>query len=112
MSDYSHPPFFFFFFFSLLLSFYNVTSSYYLFPPFSPYPVFAIGVGASLLILGLVFVNARGLTNPHIFLNIGLPLGGIAVMTASMFSFAEGNTFLVSQRSPVDGSKRYILIYE
>jgi succinate-acetate transporter protein len=52
-----------------------------------------------LLTLGLVFVNARGLQNPQIFLNIGLPLGGIAVMTASMFSFAEGNTFLVRPAS-------------
>jgi succinate-acetate transporter protein len=48
------------------------------------------------MILGLVAVGARGLTNPQIFLNIGLPLGGIGVMTAAMFAFAEGNTFLVS----------------
>lgn len=61
----------------------------------SPFPVFAIGVGASLMVLGLIFNEVRGLTNPHIFLNIGLPLGGFAVMTSAMFSFAEGNTFLV-----------------
>lgn len=37
----------------------------------NPFPLFAIGIGASLLILGLVFVEVRGLRNPQIFLNIG-----------------------------------------
>jgi succinate-acetate transporter protein len=69
----------------------------------SPYPLFAIGVGASLLTLGLVFVNARGLANPQIFLNVGLPLGGVGVLTASMFSFAEGNTFLATAAGTLGG---------
>ncbi|PWN92782.1 hypothetical protein FA10DRAFT_235938 [Acaromyces ingoldii] len=69
----------------------------------NPYPVFAIGIGASLLTLGLVFVEARGLQNPQILLNIGLPLGGIGVMTAAMFSFAEGNTFLATAAGTLAG---------
>ncbi|PWN43946.1 hypothetical protein IE81DRAFT_321862 [Ceraceosorus guamensis] len=60
----------------------------------NPFPLFAIGIGASLLILGLVFVGHRGLTSPHIGLNVGLPLGGIGLLTAMVFAFAEGNTFL------------------
>lgn len=69
----------------------------------NPFPVFAIGVGASLLVLGLVLVEVRGLQNPQIYLNVGLPLGGIAVMTASMFSFAEGNTFLATAAGTLAG---------
>ncbi|UZJ55398.1 hypothetical protein CBS101457_004718 [Exobasidium rhododendri] len=69
----------------------------------NPFLVFAIGIGASLLTLGLIFVNARGLQNPQIFLNVGLPLGGIAVMTASMFSFALGNTFLATSAGTLGG---------
>lgn len=69
----------------------------------SPFPVFAIGVGASLLMLGLLFVEVRGLQNTQIYLNVGLPLGGFAVMTASMFSFAEGNTFLATAAGTLAG---------
>lgn len=69
----------------------------------NPFPVFAIGIGASLLTLGCVFVEARGLQNPQILLNVGLPLGGIGVMTAAMFSFAEGNTFLATAAGTLGG---------
>lgn len=56
-----------------------------------------------MLILGLIFVEVRGLQNPQIYLNVGLPLGGVAVMTASMFSFAEGNTFLATAAGTLAG---------
>jgi len=87
----------------------------------NPFPLFAIGIGASLLILGLVFVEARGLRNPQIFLNIGaspgaacphsadrppragLPLGGVGVLTAMVFSFVEGNTFLTTAAGSLGG---------
>lgn len=60
----------------------------------SPFPLAAIGIGATLLILGLLLIGHRGLTQLNIFYNIGLPLGGIGVLTASMFAFACGDTFV------------------
>ncbi|UZJ53631.1 hypothetical protein CBS101457_002951 [Exobasidium rhododendri] len=69
----------------------------------NPYPLFAIGIGASVIMLGLIFLNARGLQNPQVFLNVGLPMGGFAAMTAAMFAFAEGNTFLATTAGTLAG---------
>jgi hypothetical protein len=55
------------------------------------------------LILGLIWVEVRGIQNPQIYLNIALPLGGFGVMTASMFAFAEGNTFLATAAGSLAG---------
>jgi len=60
----------------------------------SPFPLAAIGIGATLLIFGLLLVEVRGLKQLNIFYNIGLPLGGIGVLVASMFSFSVGDTFV------------------
>ncbi|PWN47435.1 hypothetical protein IE53DRAFT_250873 [Violaceomyces palustris] len=62
----------------------------------NPYPMFAVGIGASLIILGFGLIEIRGITNPTVFYAIALPLGGLGVLTSAMFAFAEGSTFLAT----------------
>lgn len=62
----------------------------------NPFPLLSIATGASLLFLGALLVQVRGITNPAIYLVIALPLGMVGNFVACMFSFAEGNTFMAT----------------
>lgn len=67
------------------------------------YPLIALGIGATLLVFGFVQIGHRGLSQQNIVMNMGLPYGGIAVVTAGMFAFAEGNTFIATAGMTLGG---------
>lgn len=56
-----------------------------------------------MLILGCILCGLRDLTGLQIYLNIGLPLGGLGLITACMFAFVEGNTFLATAAGTFGG---------
>lgn len=62
----------------------------------NPFPLVCIATGASLLMLGFILIRHRGITNPAIYMAMGLPLGMIGNFAACMFAFAEGSTYLAT----------------
>lgn len=62
----------------------------------NPFPLMALSIGATLMMLGLLSVGVRDIKNITIVYNIGLPYGAIGTVTAGMWAFAEGNTFLAT----------------
>ncbi|SPO30490.1 uncharacterized protein UTRI_06420 [Ustilago trichophora] len=62
----------------------------------NPFPLVCIATGASVLMLGFILTGNRGITNPAIFMAMGLPLGMIGNFAACMFAFAEGSTYLAT----------------
>lgn len=55
------------------------------------------------MMLGLILVGTRNIKNPAIFMTLGLPLGMFGNFAASMFAFAEGNTFLATTAGTLAG---------
>ncbi|SNX87788.1 uncharacterized protein MEPE_06499 [Melanopsichium pennsylvanicum] len=62
----------------------------------NPVPLLSISTGASLLMLGLLLIEVRGITNSAIIMSIALPLGMIGNLTACMYAFADGSTYLAT----------------
>ncbi|PWN26036.1 hypothetical protein BDZ90DRAFT_254705 [Jaminaea rosea] len=69
----------------------------------NPVPLTFICIGAFFILYGALLTEVRGLRNWQIILNIGLPLCGPGLMAASMFSFAEGSTFLATFAGSLSG---------
>lgn len=67
-----------------------------------PWPLMALGIGAVLLVEGVVQLGVRGLTQLNVVMNVALPLG-IAILTAGMFAFADGNTYLATLAMTLGG---------
>jgi succinate-acetate transporter protein len=59
----------------------------------NPVPLGAVGIGSTFMLLGLALVHSRGIDEIAVWYAIGLPLGGLGVLLAGMWSFPEGNTF-------------------
>jgi len=53
--------------------------------------------------LGCLTLNLRGLQSTQIWLAMALPLCGLGGITAMMFAFAEGNTFLATSAGSLAG---------
>jgi succinate-acetate transporter protein len=69
----------------------------------NPYPLFAIAIGGTFIMLGALDLNLRGLQGNSIWLTVALPLSGIGGITSMMFAFAEGNTFLATAAGSLAG---------
>lgn len=70
---------------------------------YSPYPLFAIALGAAFVMLGALNLNVRGLQGTAIWLTVALPLGGLASMTTMMISFILGNSYLSTASGTLAG---------
>ncbi|PWN87209.1 hypothetical protein FA10DRAFT_198096 [Acaromyces ingoldii] len=69
----------------------------------NPFPLVALAIGTSLMIIAPILLGVRGLTQLNIFMAIGLPLGCVGNFIASMFAYAEGNTFTATLGSVFGG---------
>lgn len=58
--------------------------------------MFGLALASSFTMLGCLLLNLRGLQSQQIWITMALPLCGGGGLTAMMFSFAEGNTWLAT----------------
>ncbi|PWN92623.1 hypothetical protein FA10DRAFT_270268 [Acaromyces ingoldii] len=69
----------------------------------NPFPLLAISIGATIMLIAPVLLGLRNFTQLNIVLAIGLPLGLIGNFVAAMFAYAEGNTYIATFASVLGG---------